>query len=93
VAVDAHGVRLVDAGGHAGGAKAEHKRSGLFMKTPDDGEHIYGSMVMAAKVMKLEVNANRHIHGIDSIHVSAPLSTIVDVPHVGEDGLMSVTRV
>jgi len=82
-----------DAGGVAGGAKAIDDRLGLFLKTPDDSHGIYGSMVMAAKVMKLEVNANRHIHGMDSIHVNAPLSTIVDVPYVGDGGVTSVQRV
>ena len=77
---DSNDIQLVDVGGVAGGAKAVHKALGLFLKTPDDSHGIYGSMVMAAKVMKLEVNANRYIHGMDSIHVSAPLSTIVDVP-------------
>jgi len=55
----ADGVRRVSAGGLAGGAKAVHMRYGLFLKTPDDSHGIYGSMVMAAKVMKLETNANR----------------------------------
>jgi len=65
----------------------------LFLKVPDDSHGIYGSMVMAAKVMKLEVNANRHIHGMDSIHVNAPLSALVDVPYEGSHGVTSVLRV
>jgi len=65
-------VQWVDAGGLAGGAKAIHRRYGLFLKTPDDSIGIYGTMVMAAKVVKLESNANRWILGMDSIHVNAP---------------------
>jgi len=57
-----------------------HPQLGLFLKTPDKVGPIYSSAVMAAKVMKLERNANRWIHEMDSVHVNAPLSTVVDVP-------------
>ena len=50
-------------------------------------------MVMAAKVMKLEVNANRYIQEMDSMHVHAPLSTIIDVPSEHENGASGVHRV
>jgi len=50
-------VQLVAAGGMAGGAKAIDSHRGLFLKTPDDSHGIYGSLVMAAKVMKLESKA------------------------------------
>jgi len=86
-------LKITDAGGIAGGTKAVDERFGLFLKTPDDQRGIFGSMVMAAKVMKLEVNANRWIHGIDSIHVNATLSTVVDVPYKQRDGTKSVCRV
>jgi len=91
--VEEGGLVAASVGGVAGGAKAIHREFGLFLKTPDDSEGIYGTMIMAAKVMKLEVNANRYIHGMDSIHVNAPLSTIVDVPYVDDDGVASVQRV
>jgi len=75
----------VDAGGLAGGAKAVHEDNSLFLKTPNDAHGIYGSDVMAAKVMRLEAKAARWIHGMDSIHVSTPLCAVVDVAYTRSD--------
>lgn len=53
---------------------------GLFLKTPED-EGIYGSAVMAAKVMKLEAKAAQWVHAMDSMHVNAVLTTVVDATY------------
>jgi len=58
-----------------------HNRFGLFLKTPDSTSSLYHSGVLAAKAQKLEVNAARAVHDMDSVHVNAPLMTVVDVPY------------
>ena len=86
-------MQLVDAGGLAGGQKARSFRRSVFLKTPHDSEGIYGSDAMAAKVVKLETRANRWIQEMDSLHVSAPLSTVEDVRYVNKEGVTSILRV
>jgi len=71
-------LEFVNAGGHAGGIKAVHRRLGLFLKFAFDQEGIYGSMAMAAKAAKREAAASRWVHAMDSIHVTSPLLECVD---------------
>lgn len=75
-----HSLRLLSGHGFAGGAKLVDDHRGLFLKTPDDSLGIYGSLVMAGKVMKLEAKASEAVHGMDSTHISAPLTVVLDVP-------------
>ena len=88
-------IRLIDAGGVAGGAKAVDEANGLFLKTPDNSLGIYPSDVLACKAAKHEVTAAAYLHSMSLLHINAPLMLIVDVPHgpTSELGCRAVQRV
>lgn len=76
--------RFDTAGGVAGGQKLIDVENGVFLKTPNSGG-MYGSEVMAGKVLKLEAKASKWVHSLDSVGVNAAHSIVFDVPYFPVD--------